>query len=143
MLGVLLQLKQGAGVTSLFDTDYLALVSLIVALIVYIWSLIGSTYMLYLNPDLATFMNKISLLFGALAFILELVILVPNLGLAALLFWIVWFVSFVVVYSSPYVKTLFTNTVAGVVQAFKFFKEYLNIIIVCFTVKHEEQIGLP
>ncbi|CAL2249747.1 unnamed protein product [Prunus armeniaca] len=131
MLGVFFQLKQTAGTTSLFETDYLTLVILIVALIIYGGTLIGSTYILYthLSLDLAKFMSNISLLFGALVLVLELVILVPNLGLGALLFWVVWFVSFVVVYSSPYVKTLFTSAVGGVVQAFEKLKEYLNMII--------------
>ncbi|KAL6287568.1 hypothetical protein ACE6H2_011958 [Prunus campanulata] len=131
MLGVFLQLKQAAGTTSLFDTDYLTLVILIVALIIYKGTLIGSTYIHYadLNLDLAKFMSNISLLFGALALVLELVILVPNLGLGALFFWFIWFVSFVVVYASPYVKTLFTSAVGGVVQAYEKLKEYLNMII--------------
>ncbi|CAL9014066.1 unnamed protein product [Prunus brigantina] len=145
MLGVFLQLKQEGGMTSLFDTDYPTFVILIIALIIYGGSLIGSTYILYadLNPDLAKFMSNISLLFGALALVLELVILVPNLGLGFLFFWDIWFVSFVVFYSSPYSKTLFTSVVGGVVQAFEKLKEYLNMIIACFTMEPEEQNGLP
>ncbi|CAL8141016.1 unnamed protein product [Prunus armeniaca] len=118
MLGVLFQLKQGVGATSLFNTDYLTVVILIVALVIYGRSLIGTTYIsqAHLNLDLEKFMSNISLLFGLVSVVLELVILVPDLGLAALFFWIVWFVSFV---------------------------EYLNMIIACFTMKPEEQAGLP
>ncbi|CAL2250152.1 unnamed protein product [Prunus armeniaca] len=70
-------------------------------------------------------MDKICLLFGALALVLELVILVPALGLSALLLWIVCFVSFIAVYSYPYLKILFTRAVGGVVHAFKTLREYL------------------
>ncbi|CAL8140172.1 unnamed protein product [Prunus armeniaca] len=145
MQGVFLQLKQTSGMTSLFDTDYSTLVILIVALIIYGGSLIGYTYIFYadLNPNLAKFMSNIGLLFGALALVLELVILVPILGLGFLFFWVIWFVSFVVVCLSPYVKTLFTSAVGGVIQAFEKLKEYLNMIIACFTMEPEEQNGLP
>ncbi|ONI19136.1 hypothetical protein PRUPE_3G261100 [Prunus persica] len=72
MLAGLLQLKQGV-----FDTDYLTLVSLVVALIIFCGSLIGSTYIRQAHPnsDLAKLMDKISLPFGALALVFELVIL--------------------------------------------------------------------
>ncbi|PQM40499.1 hypothetical protein Pyn_15174 [Prunus yedoensis var. nudiflora] len=143
MLGVLLQLKQGAGTKSLFDTDYQTIVILIVVLIVYNGSLIGGTYIRHahlINSDLGKFMSKISLLFGALALGLELVILVPALGVAALLFWLIWFVGFVV-YSYPYVETLFTKAVG----AFEKLKEYLKnmIIACCFTMNSEDRTGLP
>ncbi|CAL2250155.1 unnamed protein product [Prunus armeniaca] len=118
MLGVLLQLKQGSGTTSLFDTHHQTVVILIVALVVYGGSLIGSAYIHQAHLDL---------------------------GLAALLFWIFWFVTFVAVYSYPYVKTLFTSAVAGVVHAFEKLDEYLkNMVIARFTVKlKEEQSGTP
>ncbi|CAL9014358.1 unnamed protein product, partial [Prunus brigantina] len=139
MLGVLLQLKQGA--SSLFDTDYPTVVILILALVVYGGSLIGATYInqdhLYLN--LEKFMTKISLLFGAVSVVLELVILVPNLGLAALFFWIVWFVSFVGEYTCLYLETLYKSAIARIVQAFEKLKEY----VARFTVRPDEQIGLP
>ncbi|CAL2250160.1 unnamed protein product [Prunus armeniaca] len=79
MLAGLLQLKQGV-----FDTDYLTLASLVVALIVYRSSLIGPTYIRQAHPnsDMAKLMDKISLPFRALALVLELVILVPVLGLS-------------------------------------------------------------
>ncbi|ONI19134.1 hypothetical protein PRUPE_3G260900, partial [Prunus persica] len=127
ILGVFFQLKQGSGKISLFDANYLSFVILIVAIIVYGGSLIGATYIRQAHPnsDLAKFMDNISLLCGALVFVLELVILVPALGLSALLFWIGCFVSFIAVYLYPYLKTLFTRTVGGVVHAFKKLKEYL------------------
>ncbi|CAL9014357.1 unnamed protein product, partial [Prunus brigantina] len=144
MLGVLLQLKQGARMTSLFDTNYATIVILIVALTLYGGSLIGSTYIhqARLNSDLEKFMTKISLLFGTLALVLELVILVPNLGLAALLLWIVCFISFVALYTWLYVKILYKFAFAGVVYGFKKLKEYVNMIIAHFTVEAEEQSGL-
>ncbi|PQM40492.1 hypothetical protein Pyn_15167 [Prunus yedoensis var. nudiflora] len=145
MLGVFLQLKQGAGMTSLFNTYYITLVILIVTLILYGGSLIGGTYILqaHLNSDLAKFMTKISLFLGALAVVLELKILVPDLGLAALIFWIVCFMSFVALYSWVYVKTLYKSAFAGVVYGFEKLKEYVNMIFASFTVKAEEQTGLP
>ncbi|KAI5314224.1 hypothetical protein L3X38_043400 [Prunus dulcis] len=145
MLGVLIQLKQGARTKSLFDTDYPTVVILIVVLIVYSGSLIGQAHLI--NSDLGKFMSKISLLFGALTLVLELVILVPALGVAALLFWICWFVSFVAVYSYPYVKTLYKSVVAGVVEFFENLKECLkNMIMIigrCFTMNFEDRTGLP
>ncbi|ONI19133.1 hypothetical protein PRUPE_3G260800 [Prunus persica] len=127
ILAVFLQLKQESGTISLFDADYPSFVILIVAIIIYGWSLIGGTYIrqAHLNSDLAKFIDNISLLSGALALVLELVILVPALGLFTLLFWIVCFVSFIAVYSYPYLKTLFTRTVGGVVHAFEKLREYL------------------
>ncbi|CAL8141078.1 unnamed protein product [Prunus armeniaca] len=91
MLAGLIQLKQGV-----FDTDYLTFVTLIVVLMGYIGSLMGSAYIrqAHLNySDVAKFMDKISLLFGALALVLKLVILVRVLGLAFLCVWIVWVIS--------------------------------------------------
>ncbi|PQP97624.1 hypothetical protein Pyn_18228 [Prunus yedoensis var. nudiflora] len=142
ILAGLLQLKQGAGKKSLFDTDYPTIVILIVALILYSGSLIGGIYIRQAHSiNLGKFMSKISLLFGALALVLELVILVPALGVASLLFWLVWFVGFVAVYSYPYVKTLFTKAVG----AFERLKEYLKnmIIACCSTMNSEDPIGLP
>ncbi|CAL8141026.1 unnamed protein product [Prunus armeniaca] len=144
ILGVLFQLKQGSGKISLFDTDYTSFVILIVAIIVYGGSLICGTYIRQarLNLDLAIFMDKISLLFGALVLVLELVILVPALGLSALLFWIVCFVSFIAVYSYAFLKTLFTRAVGGVVHAFENLKEYLSAVC-CFAMESDEgQTGL-
>ncbi|PQM40494.1 hypothetical protein Pyn_15169 [Prunus yedoensis var. nudiflora] len=127
ILSGFLQLKQGFGTTSLFDANYLSFVILIVAINVYGVLLIGSTYIrkARLNSNLAKIMDKISLLSGALALVLELVILVPALGLSALLFWIVCFVSFIAVYSYPYLKTLFARAVGGVAHAFEKLREYL------------------
>ncbi|CAL8168012.1 unnamed protein product [Prunus armeniaca] len=145
ILGVFFQLKQGSGKVSLFDEDYTSFVILIVAIIVYGGSLIGGTYIrkARLNLDLAIFMDKISLLFGALALVLELVILVPALGLSTLLFWIVCFGSFIAVYSYPFLKTLFTRAVGGVVHAFENLREYLPDAC-CFAMKsNEDQTGLP
>ncbi|KAH0994297.1 hypothetical protein GBA52_018161 [Prunus armeniaca] len=84
-------------------------------------------------------MSKISFLFGVLALVLKLVVLVPALGVASLLFWLVWFVGFVAVYSYPHVKTLFTKEVG----AFEKLKEYLkNMVSACgFTMNSGDPTG--
>ncbi|KAB2610321.1 hypothetical protein D8674_018353 [Pyrus ussuriensis x Pyrus communis] len=88
MLGGFLRLKQGVRNESLFDTDYPTMVSLIIALITYVGSLIGSRILHVQacpNSDLAeSIIYKISLLFGSLALILEVVILVPGFLLGCL-----------------------------------------------------------
>ncbi|CAL8141054.1 unnamed protein product [Prunus armeniaca] len=127
-----------------FETDYPTIVILIVVLIVYCGSLIGGTYIHQahlINSDLGKFMSKISFLFGVLALVLKLVVLVPALGVASLLFWLVWFVGFVAVYSYPHVKTLFTKAVG----AFEKLKEYLkNMVSACgFTMNSGDPTGLP
>ncbi|KAB2610314.1 hypothetical protein D8674_018346 [Pyrus ussuriensis x Pyrus communis] len=143
MLGVFIQLKQGAGNVSLFDTDYPTMVSLIVALIAYSGSLIGSKIVHIQarpNSDLAkSIINKISLLFGTLTLILEVVILVPGLGLAAVFFWVVWFASVVAEYACKYLEALYTSVVASVVHTFGKLKEHLNMIIRQFAAEPEEQ----
>ncbi|CAL8141064.1 unnamed protein product [Prunus armeniaca] len=130
MLGVLLQLKQGAGTTSLFDTHHQTVVILIVALVVYGGSLIGSTYT---PPEFVKFVNALSLSFGALTIILELMILVPNLGSAALLVWLFCVVSFVAIYLYRNVKELsktsaelFKRAVGGIVGACQNLINYLK-----------------
>ncbi|KAB2610301.1 hypothetical protein D8674_018333 [Pyrus ussuriensis x Pyrus communis] len=133
ILGGFLQLKQGARDESLFNTDYPAMVSLIVALIAYIGSLIGSRILhMRARPhlDLAeSFINKISLLLGTLALILEVVILVPGLGLVVGFFWVVWFVKVVVEYTWEYLKALYEKAVTSVVHTFGKLKDYLNMTI--------------
>ncbi|KAB2610307.1 hypothetical protein D8674_018339 [Pyrus ussuriensis x Pyrus communis] len=143
MLGGFLQLKQGARNESLFNTDYPVMVSLIVTLIAYIGSLIGSIILHVQarpNSDLAeSIINKISLLLGTLALILEVVILVPGLGLVAGFFWVVWFVKIVVEYTCEYLKALYKNAVASVVHSFGKLRDYLNMIIRRFATKPKEQ----
>ncbi|KAB2610325.1 hypothetical protein D8674_018357 [Pyrus ussuriensis x Pyrus communis] len=143
MLGIFLQLKQGAGNESLFDTNYLTMVSLIVSLIAYGGSLIGSRILhiqAHSIPDLAeSVINKISLLFGTLALILEVVILVPGLGLVALFLWVVCFVNIVAEYTCEYLKKLYKSAVASIVHTFGKLKGYLNIIIRRFVAEPEEQ----
>ncbi|RXH69250.1 hypothetical protein DVH24_037034 [Malus domestica] len=122
MLGDFLQLKQGVRNESLFSTDYPVMVFLIVTLIAYIGSLIGSIILrvqAHPNLDLAeSIINKISLLLGTLALVLEVVILVPGLGLVAGFFWVVWFVKIVIEYACEYLKTLYKNPVASIVHSF-------------------------
>ncbi|KAI5340906.1 hypothetical protein L3X38_020180 [Prunus dulcis] len=144
VLGGFLQLKQGV-----FDTDYHTLVIIVVALMGYIGSLIGSIYIRQAHPnsDLAKWMDKISLPFGALTLVLELVIPFRVLGLAFLCIWIVWFASFVANYLFMCLKTMYESAVTGVVEAFEKLKEYLKnmsmIISRCFTMNSEDQTGLP
>ncbi|KAB2614446.1 hypothetical protein D8674_041030 [Pyrus ussuriensis x Pyrus communis] len=114
MLGIFIQLKQGAKNESLVDTNYPTMVSIIVAILTYGGSLIG-----FRGPNSClakSIINKISLLFGTLTLILEAVILVPGLGLVALFFWVVWFVSIV------------HDAVASVGHTFGKLKEHLNMI---------------
>ncbi|XP_048434719.1 uncharacterized protein LOC125474783 isoform X2 [Pyrus x bretschneideri] len=143
MLGGFLPLKQGARNESLFDTDYPAMVSLIVALIAYGGLLIASRILhvqAHPNSDLAESMiNKISLLFGTLALILEIVILVPGLGKVAGFFWVGWFLKVVAEYASEYLKTLYESAVALVVRTFDKLEDYLNMIIQRFATEPEEQ----
>ncbi|TQD82605.1 hypothetical protein C1H46_031803 [Malus baccata] len=137
MMGVFIQLKQGARNESLFDTNYLTMVSLIVAILAYDGSLIGSK-----GPNLClaeSIINKISLLFGTLALILEVVILVPGLRLATLFFWVVWFVSVVAEYVCEYLEALYKSAIASVVHTFGKLKEHLKMIIRRFVTEPEEQ----
>ncbi|TQD98118.1 hypothetical protein C1H46_016240 [Malus baccata] len=117
------------------------MVSLIVGLIAYIGSLIGSRILHVQarhNSDLVeSFINKISLLLGTLSLILEVVILVPSLGLVAGFFWVVWFVK--VVAECEYLKTLCENAAASVSHTFSKLKDYLNMIIQHFATKPREQ----
>ncbi|RXH69273.1 hypothetical protein DVH24_037057 [Malus domestica] len=137
MMGVFIQLKQGARNESLFDTNYSTMVSLIVAILAYGGSLIGSRGP---NSCLAeSIINKISLLFGTLALILEVVILVPGLGLATLFFWVVWFVSVVAEYACEYLEVLYKSAIASAVHTFGKLKEHLKMIIRRFTTEPEEQ----
>ncbi|CAN6708507.1 unnamed protein product [Malus baccata var. baccata] len=143
MLGGFLPLKQGAKNESLFDTDYAAMMSLIVALIAYGGLLIASRILhvqAHPNSDLVESMiNKISLLFGTLALILEVVILVPGLGKVAGFFWVGWFVKVVAEYVSEYLKTLYESAVALVVHTFGKLQDYVNMIIRRFATEPEEQ----
>ncbi|KAB2610305.1 hypothetical protein D8674_018337 [Pyrus ussuriensis x Pyrus communis] len=143
MIGGFLQLKQGARNESLFDTDYPAIVSLTVTLIAYGGSLIGSRILHVQarpNFDLAKSMiNKISILLGTLALILEVVILVPGLGQVALFFWVGWFVKVVAKYACKYLKTLYESAVSSVVLTFGKLKDCLSMIIRRFAMEPEEQ----
>ncbi|KAB2610315.1 hypothetical protein D8674_018347 [Pyrus ussuriensis x Pyrus communis] len=147
MLGGFLQLKQGVRNESLFDTNYPTMVSLIVALIAYVGSLIGSRILhVQARPNsnlAASIINKISLLFGTLALILEVVTLVPGLGIVSLFFWDVWFVNVVVEYSYEYLETLYQCVVASVVHTFGKLKEHLNMIIRHFATEFEERTDEP
>ncbi|CAL2248741.1 unnamed protein product [Prunus armeniaca] len=139
MQGALLSLKQQrAGIASLLDIDDSKFVRISVALTFFAGSSIGAAYILEARPNSnwGKFMSRLSLLFGALTYILVLVILLPALEIPTLLFWIICFVSFIVVYSYPYLKTLFTDAVG----AFKNLPQYVNNAIArCFPMKPDEE----
>ncbi|CAL8138139.1 unnamed protein product [Prunus armeniaca] len=140
MQGALLSLKQQrAGMASLLDIDDPNVVRVSVALTFFGGSSIGAAYILEARPNSnwGKFMSKLSLLFGALTYILVLVILLPALEIPTLLFWIICFVSFIAVYSYPYLKTLFT----GAVGAFENLQENIKNMIIarCFTSKPDEE----
>ncbi|KAB2610322.1 hypothetical protein D8674_018354 [Pyrus ussuriensis x Pyrus communis] len=139
MLGIFIQLKQGAKNESMFDTNYPTMVSLIVAILVYGGLLIG-----FRGPNSClakSIINKISLLFGTLAVVLEVAILVPVLGLVAGLLWVVWLLKVVQNdYAFEYLETLYENVIALVVPTFGKLKDYLNMIIRHFATEPEEQI---
>ncbi|KAB2610309.1 hypothetical protein D8674_018341 [Pyrus ussuriensis x Pyrus communis] len=109
------------------------MVSLIITLIAYGGSLISSRILhvqAHSNSNLAKSMiNKISLLFGTLALILEAVILVLGLGQVALFFW----------YACKYLKTLYESAVSSVVHTFGKLKDCLSMIIRRFATEPEEQ----
>ncbi|XP_008229418.1 PREDICTED: uncharacterized protein LOC103328784 [Prunus mume] len=138
MQGALLSLKQQrAGMASLLDIDDPNFVRISVALTFFGGSSIGH-YILEASPNSnwGKFMSRLSLLFGALTYILVLGILLPALEIPSLLFWIICFVSFIAVSSYPYLKTLFT----GAVGAFENLQENVKNMIIarCFT---SEQSG--
>ncbi|KAB2610323.1 hypothetical protein D8674_018355 [Pyrus ussuriensis x Pyrus communis] len=142
MFGIFLPLKQGARNESLFNTNYPVMVSLIVALIAYGGSLIGSIIHVQTRPnsDLEeSIINNISILFGILVWILEVVILMPGVGLVALFFWVIWFVKVVAEYTCQYLEKLYQSAVASIVHTFGKLKDYMNMIIRRFTTKPEEQ----
>ncbi|KAK9925001.1 hypothetical protein M0R45_033342 [Rubus argutus] len=98
MLGLLLQLKQGqaAGSKSPFETDHVLILTFIAVFLIYIGSLATVKTLQSLTSDLAEFINNISVLFGFLAAILLLFILVPAFGWCTLGLWIVYFLRDVV-----------------------------------------------
>ncbi|KAM5580750.1 hypothetical protein ABKV19_010133 [Rosa sericea] len=105
MLGLLLEVKQAAGSKSPFVTDHLTMLTFIAVLSIYIWSLVTVRIMQPPIPDLAEFMNNISLLFGSLASILLLLILFGAFGWFTIFLWIIYFVRDIVTKES-YMKTL-------------------------------------
>ncbi|PQQ14765.1 hypothetical protein Pyn_28033 [Prunus yedoensis var. nudiflora] len=86
-LALLLPIKQGAEVASLFVTDRIPMLMFVVALLVYFGSLAAKILQAHDNPDLASVMDKISLLSGTFALNLELLITVPAFGWFAIFVW--------------------------------------------------------
>ncbi|PQM37185.1 uncharacterized protein Pyn_39941 [Prunus yedoensis var. nudiflora] len=131
--------RQRAGMPSLLDIDEPNFGS--VALTLFGGSSIGAAYILKARPNSnwGKFMSTLGLLFGALTYILVLVILVPDLETPALLCWIFCFLIFIGVSSYPYLKTLFT----GAVGAFENLQDFVmnRIIAHCFPMKRDEETG--
>jgi hypothetical protein len=79
------------------------------------------------DTDLGEFLNKISFLFGILALILVLLILVPPLGWVPLFFWSIYFVS-TAIRSYRLGKTLCESAIAAFLLAFGKLKEKLTMM---------------
>ncbi|CAL9014348.1 unnamed protein product [Prunus brigantina] len=103
MLGLLLQLKSGT-IASPFVRNYVTVLTFTVDLFVYAASLATVKILDHQasinDPDLSEFMDNVSLLSGALASVLLLLILVPALGWLSLLLWAIYFVKDVVTVTS-------------------------------------------
>ncbi|PQM40491.1 uncharacterized protein Pyn_15166 [Prunus yedoensis var. nudiflora] len=103
MLGLLLQLKSGT-IASPFVRNYVTVLTFTVDLFVYVASLAIVEILDHRAPindlDLSEFMDNVSLLSGALASVLLLLILVPALGWLSLLLWAIYFVKDVVTVTS-------------------------------------------
>ncbi|KAK9949581.1 hypothetical protein M0R45_005098 [Rubus argutus] len=89
-LPVILQLKYTAATASPFVTDYVTMLVFIAAFFVYSVSLAVKLLARTPNSEMGEFINNITFLFGTLASILLLLILVPAFGLFALLLWMIY-----------------------------------------------------
>ncbi|KAK9949577.1 hypothetical protein M0R45_005094 [Rubus argutus] len=92
ILGWLLQLKHTAADASPFVTDYVTMLMFLVAFFVYFVSLTVKLLSRAPNSDIKEFTNNIAFLFGTLASILLLLVLVRAFGLFALLLWTIYLV---------------------------------------------------
>ncbi|CAL9014354.1 unnamed protein product, partial [Prunus brigantina] len=136
MLAVFVPLKHAAGVASLL---------FIAALLVYFGSfdniLQAQAYEDHYIPDLAEFMDKISLSSGTLALSLELLIIVPAFGWFAIVVWSLCFVIAVIKsyhQSAVVLKRLCQCAVDELLHAFDKFKELFHS-----TEEAEQQTALP
>lgn len=138
MLAVFVPLKHAAGVASLL---------FIAALLVYFGSLAikivlqAQAYEDHYIPDLAEFMDKISLSSGTLALSLELLIIVPAFGWFAIVVWSLCFVIAVIKsyhQSAVVLKRLCQCAVDELLHAFDKFKELFHS-----TEEAEQQTALP
>ncbi|KAL6139814.1 hypothetical protein ACLB2K_058115 [Fragaria x ananassa] len=77
------------------------------------------------NRDFGEFMNKIGVLLGTLASILELLILFPPFGCVTLFFWSICFVT-VAIKSYRYWKTLCESALAGLSRAYEKLKDLIK-----------------
>lgn len=92
ILGWLLQLKYTAATASPFVTDCVTMNICIVAFFVYFGSLTVKLLAHAPNAEMGEFINNIIFLFGTLASILLLLMLVRAFGLFALLLWTIYLV---------------------------------------------------
>ncbi|KAK9904482.1 hypothetical protein M0R45_000705 [Rubus argutus] len=92
ILSWLLQLKYTAANASPFVTDYVTMLMFLVAFFVYFVSLTVKLLPHTPNSDIREFINNITFLFGTLASILLLLILVRAFGLFVLLLWTIYLV---------------------------------------------------
>ena len=90
-LVILLQVKYAAGTPTPFDTDLVTMLMFIAVFLIYICSLATVKTCDFRPQNLSEFMDNISLLFGSLASILLLLILVRAFGFFTLSLWIVYF----------------------------------------------------
>ncbi|PQM40495.1 hypothetical protein Pyn_15170 [Prunus yedoensis var. nudiflora] len=146
MLAVLLPIKHGAGVASLFVTDRVTMLAFIVALLVYFCSLAAKILQDHDNPDLAEVMDKISLLSGNFALSLELLITVPALGWLAIF---VWSICLAIAVSKSYhqsavvVRRLYQSGAEELAHASEKLKDPFRNIIRYLIEDAEPQNGLP
>lgn len=120
-----------------------SLVAFVVALMVYFGSLAVKILLQAHdhNPDLAEFMDKVSLSSGTLALNLELLVIVPAFGCFAIVVWSLCFVIAVIKSyheSAVVLKRLYRCAVEELVHAFDKLKELFHL-----TREAEQQSGLP
>ncbi|CAL8141032.1 unnamed protein product [Prunus armeniaca] len=146
MLAVLLPIKRGAEVASLFVTDRVTMLAFIVALLVYFGSYAAKILQAHDNPDLAEVMVKISLLSGTFALNLELLITVPAFGWFAIF---VWSICLAIAVSKSYhqsavvMRRLYRSGAEELAHASDKLKDLFRNIIGHLTKDAEQQNGLP
>ncbi|TQD73719.1 hypothetical protein C1H46_040743 [Malus baccata] len=139
MLGTLLQVKQATGnLPSPFVTDHNTVVMLIVDLFAYMGVLATAKILQASNdPDIYGLMNNISLLFGTLALVLLVLLLVPDFGWFTLACWALYFVIIATKSYQP-LRRLYTAAVGYVRDKMEELMMRLE-----GTEEHQNQNGMP